>query len=182
ARGDYAGALAVYERVLSSSGDVANDDAAPHHALSFVLFKRARVLVVLERFAEAAAVLGDLLRRCPREFNVPFLLGQTYTRLRRFREAAACLTRALDIAPENAPSVREAFDALYHEEEQGEGDLLPGQEESPLGSSNSGVMSPGAESPDHGSPPSSLLAGWGGDWRGLSSADDRVARALDFDV
>ncbi|KAJ2797045.1 anaphase-promoting complex subunit cdc27, partial [Coemansia furcata] len=46
ARGDYAGALAVYERVLSS-GDVAADDDgdAPHHALSFVLFKRARVLV-----------------------------------------------------------------------------------------------------------------------------------------
>ncbi|KAJ2814509.1 anaphase-promoting complex subunit cdc27, partial [Coemansia furcata] len=188
ARGDYAGALAVYERVLavyarapSSTSSVANeDDAAPHHALSFVLFKRARVLVVLERFADAAAVLRALLRRCPREFNVPFLLGQTYTRLRRFREAAACLTRALDIAPENAPSVREAFDALYHDEEQeqAEGaDLLPlDREDSPLrgtSSSSSSVV----ESPDQ-----LLAGGWGGDWRALSSADDRVARALDFDV
>ncbi|KAJ2346505.1 anaphase-promoting complex subunit cdc27, partial [Coemansia sp. RSA 2618] len=84
-----------------------------HHAMNFVMFKRARVLVVLERFSAAARVLEQLLRRCPREFNVPFLLGQTYSKLRRYREAAACLTRALDIAPENAQSVREAFDALY---------------------------------------------------------------------
>ncbi|KAJ1965125.1 anaphase-promoting complex subunit cdc27 [Dipsacomyces acuminosporus] len=173
-----------------------------HHALNFIMFKRARVLVVLGRFAEAAGALELLQHRCPREFNVPFLLGQTYTKLRRYREAAACLTRALDIAPEYSQSVREAFDALYQQDiddreassadSENKGDEY-GQapaagrrfdgEPSDQTPSNSGSYlysggdilsssSPGAESPYLDSP--SLYAGRGGqaEWR-------RDWRALD---
>ncbi|KAI9477571.1 hypothetical protein BX667DRAFT_496846 [Coemansia mojavensis] len=176
-----------------------------HHAMNFVMFKRARVLVVLERYTEAAVVLEQLLHRCPREFNVPFLLGQTYTKLRRFREAAACLTRALDIAPENLQSVREAFDALYlqdaEDREPDELDDMENSENSGIGASGHGYMQ---ESKDHtplenilssssevgssyfDSP--SLYAGrrgqaeWRADWQSLGNADDRVDRALEFDV
>ncbi|KAJ2551779.1 anaphase-promoting complex subunit cdc27 [Coemansia sp. RSA 1933] len=148
-RGDFGRALGVYERVEkllqegysidaataklnSLAGSNAKDGGAfvadegvvlelqQHHAMNFVLFRRARVLVILERFKEAAVILEKLLQRCPREFNVPFLLGQTYTKLRRYREAAACLSRALDIAPENIQSVREAFDALYMQDSDGQ--------------------------------------------------------------
>ncbi|KAJ2385395.1 anaphase-promoting complex subunit cdc27, partial [Coemansia sp. RSA 2611] len=231
ARGDYPGALGVYERVerllnrgqaastaqskgkmpdpsgsLSDGGGldsafVSSDDIVilglrTHHAMNFVMFKRARVLVLLERFAEAAVVLEQLLTRCPREFNVPFLLGQTYTKLRRYREAAACLTRALDIAPENGHSVREAFDALYMEdaEEQDASNAHPASslagekyEATPSAPAASSFMSPGsstAESPGLDSP--SLYVGrrgraeWSRDWRSLNSADDRVARAFDL--
>ncbi|KAJ2162081.1 anaphase-promoting complex subunit cdc27 [Coemansia sp. RSA 552] len=183
-----------------------------HHAMSFVMFKRARVLVILERFGEAAAILEQLLRRCPREFNVPFLLGQTYTRLRRYREAAACLTRALDIAPENSQSVHEALDALYLQDaEDREADLDDmdnsensggAQAELPLGhQSDDGMYTPSGglaagedlltSSSSGGSPyfdSPSLYAGrndqaeWRNDWRALGNADDRVDRVLDFDM
>ncbi|KAJ2719028.1 anaphase-promoting complex subunit cdc27 [Coemansia sp. Benny D115] len=108
------------EEALSTEALVTGDGTVviglqSHHAMNYVMFKRARVLVVLERFGEAATVLEKLLQRCPREFNVPFLLGQTYAKLHRYREAAACLTRALDIAPEHGQSVNEAFDALYQQ-------------------------------------------------------------------
>ncbi|KAJ2606986.1 anaphase-promoting complex subunit cdc27, partial [Coemansia sp. RSA 1804] len=242
-RGDFARALGVYERVermlqqgysidaaTAKLNDLTGDDdkggsasvtdegivlgLQQHHAMNFVLFKRARVLVILERFREAAVILEKLLQRCPREFNVPFLLGQTYTKLRRYREAAACLSRAADIAPENIQSVREAFDALYmqnsdeqeHEDRDSVGgsaalptsdaqnrDGQAGDLETPsarLGgmgsvgsmlSSGSSVESPYFESP-------SMYAGrrgqmdWRSDWNALNHADDRVDRALDFDV
>ncbi|KAJ2657122.1 anaphase-promoting complex subunit cdc27 [Coemansia sp. RSA 1200] len=242
-RGDFGRALSVYERVermlqqgysidaaTAKLNDLTGDDdkggsasvtdegivlgLQQHHAMNFVLFKRARVLVILERFREAAVILEKLLQRCPREFNVPFLLGQTYTKLHRYREAAACLSRAADIAPENIQSVREAFDALYmqnsdeqaHEDRESVGDsvALPmsdaqnrdgqvGDLETPsarLGgmgsvgsmlSSGSSVESPYFESP-------SMYAGrrgqmdWRSDWNALNHADDRVDRALDFDV
>ncbi|KAJ1725890.1 anaphase-promoting complex subunit cdc27, partial [Coemansia biformis] len=175
-----------------------------HHAMNFVMFKRARVLVVLERFGEAAAILEQLLRRCPREFNVPFLLGQTYAKLRRYREATACLTRALDIGPENMLSVREAFDALYLQDaedrdaepedmDNSENSLDhagPGGMHTPSGGLGPGesILSPGSStgSPYLDSP--SLYAGrrghaeWRDDWRALGSADDRVDRALEFDM
>ncbi|KAJ2497872.1 anaphase-promoting complex subunit cdc27 [Coemansia sp. RSA 2052] len=188
---------------------VTNDDIVvlglrSHHAMNFVMFKRARVLVVLERFAEASVVLEQLLTRCPREFNVPFLLGQTYTKLRRYREAAACLTRSLDIAPENGHSVREAFDALYLEDaEEQDAEEHEDATTQPASSSLAVVTPPrpptlatehfmshgspsAAESPDYDSP--SLYVGrrgraeWNSDWRSLNSADDRVARAFDFDM
>ncbi|ORX69782.1 TPR-like protein, partial [Linderina pennispora] len=112
ARKDNQQALATYERIecMMQPQGILVGGLGSHHALNFVMFKRARILMILERYDEAAAVFECLLRRCPHEFNVPFLLGQTYTHLRRYREAAACLTRALDIAPENAPNVRELFD------------------------------------------------------------------------
>ncbi|KAJ2449203.1 anaphase-promoting complex subunit cdc27 [Coemansia sp. RSA 2336] len=176
-----------------------------HHAMNFVMFKRARVLVVLERYTEAAVVLEQLLHRCPREFNVPFLLGQTYTKLRRFREAAACLTRALDIAPENLQSVREAFDALYlqdaEDREPDELDDMENSENSGIGASGHGYMQESkvhtplenilTSSSEVGSPyfdSPSLYAGrrghaeWRADWQSLGNADDRVDRALEFDV
>ncbi|KAJ2777014.1 anaphase-promoting complex subunit cdc27 [Coemansia interrupta] len=150
-RGDYHRALEVYGRVEAllhegysagnDGGDSTNPSAAvdsngtvvlglqSHHAMNFVMFKRARVMVVLGRFAEAADILELLLQRCPREFNVPFLLGQTYAKLRRYREAAACLTRALDIAPENSQSVNEAFDALYQQSTEDEGSEDADQDE-----------------------------------------------------
>ncbi|KAJ2851114.1 anaphase-promoting complex subunit cdc27 [Coemansia brasiliensis] len=177
-----------------------------HHAMNFVMFKRARVLVVLERYPEAAVVLEQLLHRCPREFNVPFLLGQTYTKLRRFREAAACLTRALDIAPENLQSVREAFDALYLQDaEDREPDVLDDMENSEnsgigLGAGHGYIQESKVHTPleniltsssEVGSPyfdSPSLYAGrrgqteWRTDWQSLGNADDRVDRALEFDV
>ncbi|KAJ2881933.1 anaphase-promoting complex subunit cdc27, partial [Coemansia aciculifera] len=203
ARGDYPHALEVYERVerLLNRGQTVSDlpgsdivvlGLRAHHAMNFVMFKRARVLVVLERFADAALVLERLLSRCPREFNVPFLLGQTYTKLRRYREAAACLTRSLDIAPENGHSVREAFDALYLEDaEERDASNRPAAEQYlPSQNTPSGAgdfMSPGSsamESPGLDSP--SLYAGrraeWNRDWRSLNSADDRVARAFELDT
>lgn len=175
-RGDYVGALEVYERVermlnkgqstsssyarsasgkgksaetTAGSSTSSSNSSSPahssnavvvlglqsHHAMNFVMFKRARVLVVLERYTEAAKVLEQLLHRCPSEFNVPFLLGQTCTKLGRYREAAACLTRALDIAPENSQSVNEALDALYmhgsgvEEEQEADGNEVEGEEE-----------------------------------------------------
>ncbi|KAJ2732141.1 anaphase-promoting complex subunit cdc27, partial [Coemansia sp. BCRC 34962] len=179
-----------------SSDDIVILGLRAHHAMNFVMFKRARALVVLERFAEAAAVLEQLLSRCPREFNVPFLLGQTYTKLRRYREAAACLIRSLDIAPENGHSVREAFDALYLEdaEEQDASNAHPEStsalekyQSTPSAPAASSFLSPGsstAESPGLDSP--SLYVGrrgraeWSRDWRSLNSADDRVARAFDI--
>ncbi|KAJ1663574.1 anaphase-promoting complex subunit cdc27 [Coemansia sp. RSA 1646] len=242
--GDFGRALSVYERVekllqegysidsatakLNSltggnpkdRGTFVTDEGVvlelqQHHAMNFVLFKRARVLVILERFREAAVILEKLLQRCPREFNVPFLLGQTYTKLRRYREAAACLSRALDIAPENIQSVREAFDALYMQDSddreskaqgtadgsiahssniptsdaQGQGSGLETPSArfggmgsvGPMLSSSSSIESPYFESP-------SMYAGrrgqadWRSDWNSLNSADDRVDRALDFDV
>ncbi|KAJ1988902.1 anaphase-promoting complex subunit cdc27 [Coemansia sp. RSA 1358] len=247
-RGEFEKSLSVYERVeeLLQKGYTTNaskfglDDQAEngqgnsalitdegvvlglqtHHAMNFVLFKRARVLVILERFADAAVILEKLLQRCPREFNVPFLLGQTYTKLHRYREAAACLTRALDVAPENIQSVREAFDALYMQDaddqearaqEQADrsnaGDvsmLVSGAHgqgsssrannmETPLarlggmaGPSSMLSSSTSTESPYFESP--SLYAGrrgqmdWRSDWRSLNNADDRVDRALDFDM
>ncbi|PIA16916.1 TPR-like protein [Coemansia reversa NRRL 1564] len=170
-RGDYARALHVYERV----GGMLTAPRA-HPATSLVAFKRARVLVVLERFGEAAAVLEPLLQLCPREFNVPFLLGQTYTRLRRYREAAACLARALDIAPEHAQSVREAFDALYQqsaEEAVDDGGNMDPADDTPPSSHyfDSPSVHAGAQH-----------SGLSSDWRALGSADDRVERALDFDL
>ncbi|KAJ2545560.1 anaphase-promoting complex subunit cdc27 [Coemansia sp. RSA 1822] len=215
-RKDYVQALRVYERVerMLNDGAPARDDGSTgcdalltdsgvvlslrlHHAMNFVMFKRARVLVVLEQFGTAARVLEQLLRRCPREFNVPFLLGQTYTKLRKYREAAACLTRALDIAPENSQSVREAFDALY---EQDTGEAEPDMDNSEnveLGcGSDSGMNILGGmdvgdilTSSEPGSPyfdSPSLYAGrdrneWRSDWRALGNADDRVDRALDFE-
>ncbi|KAJ2804357.1 anaphase-promoting complex subunit cdc27 [Coemansia guatemalensis] len=170
-RGDYTRALHVYERV----GGMLTAQRT-HPAASLVAFKRARVLVVLERFGDAAAVLEPLLRRCPREFNVPFLLGQTYARLRRYREAAACLTRALDIAPEHAQSVREAFDALYQQsaDEAAEDDV---------GADVANNTSPSSryfESPSVRT--GARHSGLSSDWRALGSADDRVDRALDVDL
>ncbi|KAJ2083831.1 anaphase-promoting complex subunit cdc27 [Coemansia sp. RSA 988] len=171
-RGDYTRALHVYERV----GSILTAQRT-HPAASLVAFKRARVLVVLERFGDAAAVLEPLLRRCPREFNVPFLLGQTYARLRRYREAAACLTRALDIAPEHAQSVREAFDALY-------------QQSADEAAADDGVAADVA----NGTPPSSRYfdspsvqvgarhSELSSEWHALGSADGRVDRALDVDL
>ncbi|KAJ2470449.1 anaphase-promoting complex subunit cdc27, partial [Coemansia sp. RSA 2322] len=192
ARADYPRALAVYDRVERML-------TPAHHAANFVAFKRARLLVVLEHYAAAAAVLEFLLPRCPREFNVPFLLGQTYAKLHRFREAAACLTKALDIAPENAHSVREAFDALYLEDSE---DVEESPDSSNLTDSFSmstslaaaaampNLLSPSspttAESPYFESP--SIYAArrgraeWSRDWQSLNSADDRVARAFDFDI
>ncbi|KAJ1944083.1 anaphase-promoting complex subunit cdc27 [Linderina pennispora] len=172
-----------------------------HHALNFVMFKRARILMILERYDEAAAVFECLLRRCPHEFNVPFLLGQAYTHLRRYREAAACLTRALDIAPENAPNVRELFDSLYQhhspDEQGGSGaqnaaagpqheaapDRTPDNkftEHDPM------VSTPQGSSPYFQSP--ALYAGrrgeqeWRQDWQALDNASDRVDRVLRFDL
>ncbi|KAJ2251710.1 anaphase-promoting complex subunit cdc27 [Coemansia sp. RSA 455] len=189
ARADYPHALEVYERVerLLNRGqtDAMGSELRVHHAMNFVMFKRARVLVVLERFADAALVLEQLLSRCPREFNVPFLLGQTYTKLRRYREAAACLTRSLDIAPENGHSVREAFDALYMEdaEEQKTAVCLPPNHQNTPAAS---LLSPGSvaamESPESPSLYSGRRAEWNHDWRSLNNADDRVARAFDLDT
>ncbi|KAJ2774184.1 anaphase-promoting complex subunit cdc27 [Coemansia nantahalensis] len=230
-RKEYDRALGVYERVeamlrdgrsaspaAAADGDGEGGDGRTamvtdegvvlgqltHYAMNFVMFKHARVLVVLERFGEAAEILEQLLRRCPREFNVPFLLGQTYAKLRRHREASACLTRALDIGPENMLSVREAFDALYlqdaEDQEAGPGDADNGENSpahaatdsmcTPSGGLAPGedILSPGssAGSPYMDSP--SLHAGrraraaWRDDWRALGSADDRVDRALDFDI
>ncbi|KAJ1907673.1 anaphase-promoting complex subunit cdc27 [Coemansia sp. IMI 209127] len=241
-RGDFGRALSVYERVekllqegysidaataklnglagrnLRDVGAFVTDEGVvlelqQHHAMNFVLFKRARVLVILERFKEAAAILEKLLQRCPREFNVPFLLGQTYTKLRRYREAAACLSRALDIAPENIQSVREAFDALYMQgsddresrtQDTADGSSLVHSSNPPMSDAQNqdgGLETPAArlgsdghmlssgssmESPYFESP--SMYAGrrgqmdWRNDWNSLSSADDRVDRALDFDV
>ncbi|KAJ2637503.1 anaphase-promoting complex subunit cdc27 [Coemansia sp. RSA 1286] len=244
-RGDYGHALEVYERVeaLLRQGYVADNESLAdgtaetasasvaadgtvvlglqsHHAMNFVMFKRARVLVVLERFAEAAKILEQLLCRCPREFNVPFLLGQTYAKLRRFREAAACLTRALDISPENSQSVNEAFDALYQQSaadqeavdsdqdaaensdanihgaprrtrasardlstppsELGRGHGIGGSDlMSPVSSS---IGSPYFDSPSVFARGRRGQAEWSHDWSALNSADDRVDRALDFDM
>ncbi|KAI8323528.1 TPR-like protein [Martensiomyces pterosporus] len=195
-RKDYLMALKVYERVerLLADGYAIVLSLGSHHALNFVVFKRARVLVVLGRFAEAASALELLLRRCPREFNVPFLLGQTYTKLRRYREAAACLTRALDIAPENGQSVREAFDALYQQDadDREAADADSENRESthhgdePASFDQTPPSGPPVESPYFESP--SLYAGtrgqmeWRRDWQALGSADDRVDRALEFDA
>ncbi|KAJ2151725.1 anaphase-promoting complex subunit cdc27 [Coemansia sp. RSA 637] len=216
-RKDYVQALRVYERVeqmlndgapARTPGSAACDALVTdstvilslrlHHAMNFVMFKRARMLVVLEKFGEASRVLEQLMRRCPREFNVPFLLGQTYTKLHKYREAAACLTRALDIAPENSQSVREAFDALYLQD-TGEAELddMDDSEnvelecgpdsgmDTPLDGMDVGdILSSEPGSPYFDSP--SLYAGrdrneWRTDWRALGNADDRVDRALDFD-
>ncbi|KAJ1889734.1 anaphase-promoting complex subunit cdc27 [Kickxella alabastrina] len=226
-RGDYPSALEVYTRVerLLESGHSANIGMTitgngmvvlglqSHYAMNFVMFKRARVLVVLERFSEAASILEKLTRRCPHEFNVPFLLGQTYAKLHRYREAAACLTRALDIAPENSQSVTEAFDALYQQSADGQENIEPDQENSdadlpgqllhtrsnrdlrtPTNSGfgrNGEMLSPtsSVESSYFGSPPPPLYARgrrgraeWSHDWSALSSADNRIERAMDFDI
>ncbi|KAJ2385891.1 anaphase-promoting complex subunit cdc27 [Coemansia sp. RSA 2611] len=226
-RNDYPGALKVYERVermldgstagvKGKSAEGSEDESTrealvtdtgvvlslrTHHAMNFVMFKQARVLVVLERFSEAAVILEQLLRQCPREFNVPFLLGQTYTRLRRYREAAACLSRALDIAPENLLSVREAFDALYlqdSEDREPEPDMDNSENSMQGCGHDSGMHTPSGlveniltSSSEVGSPyfdSPSLYAGrrgqaeWRDDWRALGNADDRVDRALEFDV
>ncbi|KAJ1951468.1 anaphase-promoting complex subunit cdc27, partial [Linderina macrospora] len=174
-----------------------------HHALNFVMFKRARILMILTRYAEAAAVFEQLLHRCPREFNVPFLLGQTYTHLHRYREAAACLTRALDIAPENAPSVRELFDSLYQQQQQQpDGQDGGGAQSVPANTPSEAALSrtpdnifveedlmmttPQGSSPYFQSP--ALYAGrrgeqdWRQDWQALDNADDRVDRVLRFDL
>ncbi|KAJ2314157.1 anaphase-promoting complex subunit cdc27 [Coemansia sp. RSA 2705] len=226
-RNDYPGALKVYERVermldggtagiKGKSAEGSEDESTrealvtdtgvvlslrTHHAMNYVMFKQARVLVVLERFSEAAVILEQLLRQCPREFNVPFLLGQTYTRLRRYREAAACLSRALDIAPENLLSVREAFDALYlqdSEDREPEPDMDNSENSMQGCGHDSGMHTPSGlveniltSSSEVGSPyfdSPSLYAGrrgqaeWRDDWRALGNADDRVDRALEFDV
>ncbi|KAJ2378090.1 hypothetical protein GGI05_006774, partial [Coemansia sp. RSA 2603] len=156
-------------------------------------------------------------------FNVPFLLGQTYAKLRRYREAAACLTRALDIAPENSQSVNEAFDALYQQssedhgsedtdqEEQNHGDddddedlgrvarnrdmryqSYPGDLGTPpsefghsgniTSPASSSIGSPYFDSPSVYARGRRGQAEWSRDWAAMNSADDRVDRALNFDM
>ncbi|OCF36805.1 anaphase-promoting complex subunit 3 [Kwoniella heveanensis BCC8398] len=106
---DIVQAIHFYERAVAY---------APNSPM--VQFKRIRVLVALQRFDEAIALLEPLSREAPDEANIFFLLGKCYLRRDRRGEATVAFTTARELQPKLEGPIKATLEANGEEEEEEE--------------------------------------------------------------
>ncbi|WVQ99447.1 hypothetical protein IAU59_006582 [Kwoniella sp. CBS 9459] len=106
---DIVQAIHFYERAVTYAPD------SP-----MVQFKRIRVLVALQRFDEAIALLEPLSREAPDEANIFFLLGKCYLRRDRRGEATIAFTTARELQPKLEGPIKATLEANGEEEEEEE--------------------------------------------------------------
>ncbi|WAQ86526.1 hypothetical protein PtA15_7A252 [Puccinia triticina] len=77
-----------------------------HSSVASVRFSRAKILFELGHLEDAKEDLIKLIDLVPTEFNVRFLLGKIYGRLKNHREAIKHLTYAVDLEPKAVAVVK----------------------------------------------------------------------------
>ncbi|KAJ1927306.1 anaphase-promoting complex subunit cdc27 [Tieghemiomyces parasiticus] len=165
---------------------------APPQAV-FARFKRAKVLVALERYQEALAELESLKPRIPNEANVYFLAAQIYQHLRQTRRALLHYAWALDLDPQASHTITEAMENLRVQASDGddgnEGDGTESGRDGGEQAMNDGCTQMMGDRADGGSGatvPDTPMSRevdeeFSSDWAAMATADGGARRAFHFD-
>jgi len=109
-RGDRDGAFALYDEAVR---------LAPENAL--VRYRRAKILISMRRFEEAASDLERLRDVSPEESNVVFQLARVYRLMGNETKATQTLAVARDMSPKSLSKIKKLLESKEASDEMDEG-------------------------------------------------------------